>query len=218
MAPGESFPSSDEIVRTYRVSRTVARETVQTLSMLGLVRVQHGRRTEVLPAQEWDVLSSVVQGVIRRGETEVGPIMRDLYAFRLLVEPQAAAWTAERADESELEALRALTERMSELTGVGAPPEAVMAVDREFHDRIARASGNVLVAAVSRDIREVVTTLWAVSHLSAEDIRRVAEQHQAIAAALSRRDPEGAAEAMREHLFWASTLDLGALEDAGRGA
>jgi DNA-binding FadR family transcriptional regulator len=190
----------------------VARETVQTLSMLGLVRVQHGRRTEVLPPHEWDVLSSLVQSVIRRGETDVGPIIRDLYAFRLLVEPQAAAWTAERAADSELEALRTLTEEMTELIAAGAQPEVVMAIDRDFHDRIARASGNVLVAAVSRDIGEVVTTLWALSHLSAEDIRRVAEQHQAIADALSRRDPQAAAEAMREHLFWASTLDLGTLE------
>ncbi|MGH2543455.1 MAG: hypothetical protein ACRDIB_11680 [Ardenticatenaceae bacterium] len=35
-------------------------------------------------------------------------IFSDLYAFRLLIEPQAAAWTAERARESELEALQSL--------------------------------------------------------------------------------------------------------------
>ncbi len=45
---GEAFPSSEEIVN-YGVSRTVARETVQALAMLGMVNIQHGKRTEVCP-------------------------------------------------------------------------------------------------------------------------------------------------------------------------
>ena len=36
MAPGSAFPSAEEIVQRFGVSRTVARETVHTLSMLGL--------------------------------------------------------------------------------------------------------------------------------------------------------------------------------------
>ena len=52
VAPGESFASAEEIVERFGVSRTVARETIQTLSMLGLIRVQHGKRNEVLPPEE----------------------------------------------------------------------------------------------------------------------------------------------------------------------
>jgi len=37
---GEAFPSSEEIVSLYGVSRTVARETVQALAMLGMVNIQ----------------------------------------------------------------------------------------------------------------------------------------------------------------------------------
>ena len=48
---GQAFPSSEEIVTRFGVSRTVARETVQALAMLGIVNVQHGKRTEVLPAR-----------------------------------------------------------------------------------------------------------------------------------------------------------------------
>ena len=46
---GEAFPSSEEIVTRFGVSRTVARETVQALAMLGMVNIQHGKRTEVCP-------------------------------------------------------------------------------------------------------------------------------------------------------------------------
>ena len=47
----DGFPFVDEIVQRYGVSRTVARETLQTLTMVGLVRSQHGKRTEVMPAR-----------------------------------------------------------------------------------------------------------------------------------------------------------------------
>ena len=85
----------------YGVSRTVARETVQALAMLGMVNVQHGKRTEVCPPEEWDILSAIVQEALRR-EGKAEPLLRDLYEFRLLIEPQAAALDgrARRGDAS----------------------------------------------------------------------------------------------------------------------
>ena len=85
-------------MKRFGVSRTVARETVQALAMLGLVRVQHGKRTEVCPPEDWDILSAVVQEALRR-EGKAEPLLRDLYEFRLLIEPQAAAWMAEHGSE-----------------------------------------------------------------------------------------------------------------------
>ncbi len=82
--------------------------------MLGLVLVQHGKRTEVLPAEEWDILSDVVQEALRR-EGRVGPLLRDLYEFRLLVEPDAARLMAERGSDREVSELARLAQTMSEL-------------------------------------------------------------------------------------------------------
>ena len=74
LAAGEQFPSTEAIVNRFSVSRTVARETVQGLAMLGLVRIQHGKRTEVLPEDEWDILSSIVQEALRRrGDGRAAP-------------------------------------------------------------------------------------------------------------------------------------------------
>jgi DNA-binding FadR family transcriptional regulator len=218
MSAGSLFPSADEIVQQFGVSRTVARETVHTLSMLGLLRVQHGKRSEVLPREEWDILSAVVQEALRR-EERVGPLLRELYEFRLLIEPHAARLTAERGSDRELAELERLARTMSELAesareergrGVDA---AFHAADWDFHHLVARASGNSLLGAVIRDIREVLATLWAVSQLGPDEVKRVAEYHGRIASAIARRDPEGAAEAMREHLTWSSSLDLMQVEE-----
>lgn len=222
LPPGSVFPSADEIVQRFGISRTVARETVHTLSMLGLVLVQHGKRTEVLPKDDWDVLSAVVQEALRR-EGRAGPLLRDLYEFRMLVEPGAARLMAERASPDEVAELDRLAGTMSALAAESGQRKTAHVAGSEFHQAdwdfhhlVARASGNALVGAVIRDIREVLATLWSLSQLGPEEIAQVAEQHARIAAAMARRDPAGAAEAMREHLRWASTLDLLRLGDEPR--
>jgi DNA-binding FadR family transcriptional regulator len=204
---GQAFPSADELVNRFGVSRTVARETVQALAMLGFVHVQHGKRTEVCPPEEWDILSSVVQEALRR-EGMAEPLLRDLYEFRLLIEPQAAAWMAEHGSAEDLARLDEIAVTMDQLAGAEPAVADVMQADRTFHDLVARASENRVVAAVSRDIRELIGTLWGFSAVGAEEARVVADQHRKIADAIGRRDAEEAAAAMRDHLRWAAQADL----------
>lgn len=207
LAAGQNFPSAEEIVSRFGVSRTVARETVQALSMLGLVHIQQGKRTEILPSEEWDILSSVVQEALRREGMAV-PLLRDLYEFRLLIEPHAAALMAEHGSDKDLASLAELAAEMERIADADGPASSVLIADREFHDLVARASENRVVRAVSRDIREVLGTLWGLSRVGPSESRSVAQQHRKIADAVVRRDPEGAAEAMREHLSWAAQADL----------
>jgi DNA-binding FadR family transcriptional regulator len=204
---GEAFPSSEEIVNRFGVSRTVAREMVQTLAMLGMVSIHHGKRTEVCPGEDWDILSFVVQEALRReGKTE--PLLRDLYEFRLLIEPRAAGWMAEYGQPNDVEELGKLAARMESLAETEQTVAEMMEADRSFHGLVARASDNRVLAAVSRDIREVIATLWGLSTLDATDSRQVAEQHRGIADAVQRRDAPAAAAAMHDHLVWAAAADL----------
>jgi GntR family transcriptional regulator, galactonate operon transcriptional repressor len=204
---GEAFPSSEEIVTTYGVSRTVARETVQALAMLGMVNIQHGKRTEVCPPEDWDILSATVQEALRR-EGKAEPLVHDVYEFRLLIEPQAAAWMAEHGAARELAELGELADIMESLVTDDASLSDVMEADRSFHDLIARASENRVLAAVSRDIREVIGTLWGFSNLDRTNAEHVAEQHRRIADAILARDSSRAAAAMHDHLVWAAHADL----------
>jgi len=207
LGPGEAFPSSEELVTRYGVSRTVARETVQALAMLGMVNIQHGKRTEVCPPEDWDILSATVQEALRR-EGRAEPLLHDLYEFRLLIEPQAAAWMAENGPASERDELRDLAELMERLVQANASVDEVMEVDRNFHNLVARASGNRVLAAVSRDIREVIGTLWGFSTLDPDAVEHVSEQHRQIVDAVLARDGRAAGAAMRDHLVWASQADL----------
>jgi DNA-binding FadR family transcriptional regulator len=208
LQPGDSFPSSEELVERFGFSRTVAREALQTLSMLGLVRVQHGKRTEVRQSEDWNVLTPVMQEALRR-EQLLEPIWRDLYEFRLLLEPQAAAWMAHRGSDRDLAELAALAAEMRVLAEDVNNLRRVLTADQAFHKLIARGAGNRVLAGVSRNFWDAVAILWLESRLTAEELSTVAQQHHLIADAVTRRDADAAATAMATHLRAASTMDVG---------
>jgi GntR family transcriptional regulator, galactonate operon transcriptional repressor len=212
LAPGDAFPSAEELIQRFRFSRTVAREVLQTLSMLGLVRVQHGKRTEVRPQEDWNFLSPVMQEALRR-ENQLEPVWRDLYDFRLVVEPQAAAWMAARGSDRDLARLAALAAEIRILAEDASNVQRVLMADQAFHQLIAQGSTNRILAGINRSFWDAVSVLWleSESRLSPDELTAVAEQHQQIADAITRRDPEGAAEAMESHLKAAYAVDVGSL-------
>lgn len=203
---GAPFPSAEEIVVRFGVSRTVAREALQTVSMLGLVRVQHGKRTEVLPSDDWDVLSPTVQEAMRRENCDES-LWRDMYEFRLLIEPQAAAWMAERANERDLARLAAIAEGMVVRSEAG-DVSGLLAADEEFHRLVARAGGNRVLSAFSRSFWESLSVLWVESKLHPDEMKEVAREHERIADAITRRDAETARSEMTQHLKNASIVDV----------
>jgi GntR family galactonate operon transcriptional repressor len=212
LQPGEPFPSAEELIQRFGFSRTVAREVLQTLSMLGLVRVQHGKRTEVRPPEDWNFLSPVMQEALRR-ENQLEPIWRDLYDFRLVIEPQAAAWMAARGSDRDLSKLAAIAAEMRILGEDVANVQRVLQADQAFHRLIAQASTNRILAGINRSFWDAVSVLWleSESRLSREELTAVTEQHQQIADAITRRDPEAAAAAMEQHLKAAYAVDVGSL-------
>lgn len=209
IAPGDAFPSSEEIIRRYGVSRTVARETVQTLSMVGMLRAQQGKRTTVLQPGEWDLLSPIVLEAYRQ-EGRASEIVRHLGELRAVIEPETAAWMASRGSEEEVEELQRTARVMMELAKSGSGSgsrDAFLTADRDFHDRVSRASGNPLVAALRRDIASVLAMDFALSLVTVEDMLAAAQQHVAIADAVAARDADAARSAMAQHVHWAASID-----------
>lgn len=221
LPPGHRFPAADEMVIEWGVSRTVVRESLHTLQLAGLISVQHGRRTEVTDKTDWDILSGVVQEAIRRGHAPAAELLKDLSDYRLVNEPYAAALMAQHGSDHAVEALLDLTRTMQqETTEVGGvlDPRGYRRfyyADWEFHQVIARESGNAVVAAMGRNLREIMGTLWAVSSvLEPHELIELSEQHAGIADLIKHRDGDGAAEAMRDHVRWASRMDLQRLAGA----
>jgi DNA-binding FadR family transcriptional regulator len=209
------IPAEPELAAERGVSKTVVRETVQALAAVGVVRIQHGKRTVVLPETDWNILSPLVQQAYR-AEGRAGPLIQELYEIRLVLEPEAARWTAERARKDDLGRIERILRGMAESIDAARSGDGAgtfLEYDREFHLAIASASGNRVLRAIVRDIHELLTTSWLLTQLSPADLETVYRQHSLIADAMLESDPDAAERTMREHLEWAATTDR-----AGTGA
>ena len=165
----------------FGVSRTVARETVQALAMLGPRERPARQAHRDLPSRGvGHPQLGRAGGDAARGQGRTaapGPLR--------VPDPDRAAGGGvdgrvrqQTRTSSELVALAAEMARLAQNELAVAD---VMEADRSFHDLIARASENRVVVAVSRDIREVIGTLWGFSSLEDADAEHVAEQHRTIA-------------------------------------
>jgi GntR family transcriptional repressor for pyruvate dehydrogenase complex len=203
---GSLIESEPELVSTYGVSKTVVRETIQALAALGVVRVQHGKRSVVLPESDWNILTPELQEAFRAARRAY-PLVQELYDVRMILEPQAARWTAERRSSDHCDELQRLVERMRELLDAEHGAVEFLDRDREFHLVIATASANRVLRAVVRDVHELLLTSWLLSDLTGDDLRAIYEQHSDIARAIYDRDSSLAETTMREHLEWAAAKD-----------
>jgi DNA-binding FadR family transcriptional regulator len=197
LAEGTVFPTSDALTEEHGISRTVAREALQALAAAGLIRIQHGKR-------------SVVNGVFvqqaMQDEELPEKLVRDLYEARRCIETETSRLCALRGSEATMESLRILVDNMRTLfagddAAAGALDRGV-ALDRAFHGTIGDGSGNVVLARAARDAHRGLVTTWHLSNLDMGRQRLIVQQHTEILNAITRRNADGAADAMRRHVDW----------------
>jgi DNA-binding FadR family transcriptional regulator len=125
---------------------------------------------------------------------------RDAMQARLLIEPELAAVAAVHATAKQIDAMRDLATR----TRGSRTWEEYEVADGRFHRLIAECSGNNLLMVVHdivNEVRRAVIGGWLDTHPTGPpaDYSSFAE-HDAIVAAIEKRDRVTAAEAMRRHL------------------
>jgi DNA-binding GntR family transcriptional regulator len=177
--PGEVL-SEAAISQEMKIGRTPVHQAIHRLVMDGLVSVMPRKGIMVRPV-------SIDEAV-------------EIIAVRLLTECHCVRLAADRADESELQRLQDILEsstRMVEKRDI----EQMMLLDREFHEALARAARNTVLADVLRNLHERSLRFWFISLQDPAHHRKVLEQHRAIVAALRRRDPDAAEAAMHEHIL-----------------
>lgn len=188
---GSRLPAERELASLLGVSRTSVREAVISLEIAGRVEVRVGAGIFVT--------SPPVDALI--ASTDEGPSPFELLAARRLVEGEIAALAAPRITATDVAALRKTVQRMRENAGDFSRRDAA---DREFHLRVASASGNgSLVLVVQGLWQQRRGKLWSriVEHFHTRKMTdAVLVDHTAIIDALERHDPEGARTAMQRHL------------------
>jgi DNA-binding FadR family transcriptional regulator len=204
VAIGGWLPREADLAVQFSVSRGVARECVRGLEERGIVAVKHGRGATVQPEERWNVLDPDVLRALLDSDRGA-EILGEYLESRRILEIAAAGLAAERADQSHLTALSDAFERMAATAAraVDSPAaeELYHEADIAFHRALIDAAGNRALGSMTEPIHRAL--IMARRPLARPEARleRSLPEHRRILAAVAQADPEGAREAMREHLL-----------------
>jgi DNA-binding GntR family transcriptional regulator len=158
--------------------------------------------TPVAQALNRLALEGMLEVMPRKG-TIVRPVSLEevlqIIDVRVVNEPYSARLAAERAQPADLAAIESVVARAAALVRRN-DVEGLMLLDREFHNRIARAARNPVLAELLRGLHERSLRFWFISLSDRAHLDAVQAEHRAILERLKARDADGAAEAMREHI------------------
>jgi DNA-binding FadR family transcriptional regulator len=188
--PGSRLPAERELATKLGVSRASVREAIISLEIGGLVEVRIG--TGIF------VTASAASAGTR--DRDVGPGPFELLSARKLIEGEIAALAAANASDHDIEGLRQTVRRMeSNVNDFGVREES----DRDFHLRLAKASGNGSLELVVEGLWAQRAELWGrmQKHFHTTDLaRQTIRDHAAIVKAIAAHDASGARAAMRRHI------------------
>jgi len=189
--PGARLPPERDLARQLGLSRPSVREALIALEVEGLVEVRIGSGIYVRAAPEGAAPASA--------EAAAGPF--ELLRARYVIEAECAALAAKSARRAHVQAIAsALDEMEREMTDGRQPLHS----DRDFHLRIAEATGNgalVHVVKMLWDERTGPLYQQLEHHYDSPELWRAAmAEHRAILKAIADHDPVAAKSAMQRHM------------------
>jgi DNA-binding FadR family transcriptional regulator len=195
--PGGRVPTEEELVRKLGISRPSVREALKALVRKGLVESRARRGTLVRPKEHWDILDADVLRWVASAPPDHAFLI-SLIELRSIMEPAAARLAAQRATPEQIlqieRSFRGMVESLPDRL------EACHRHDLAFHAAIFAASGNVMLHRFYTAISTVLLTLFRASTEAREDYERSLDEHGEVAAAIGRRQPDEAEQAMQRLL------------------
>lgn len=207
---GASLPSEQALADELRVSRLTVREALKVLAGRGLAEISRGRRAVVTEPSS-DVISSIFAAYVKRDPST----LLELVEVRQALEVQSVTLAARKATRAGLSAMEAAIDDMRraaeefENAAPGSADEqrakvAYQKADVTFHEAIALASGNRMLAHVLEALEESLLQSFNASfdgHLIRGGKALDAfEAHNQIFQHIKARDVRKAASAMKQHL------------------
>ncbi len=194
--PGELLEDEAALATRFAVSRSVIRDAVKVLVGKGLLEVRRGIGTRVKNRDHWGLLDDDVLAWLQSVPLNVDTL-RQLMDLRLVIEPKAARWAAERGTDADLLAIEqaqlALEEDMASV-------EDYIVADARFHRAVLRAAGNDFLRALEGVIFSALLSSIRLTNKDPRENRASIPFHRAVTDAILKRDPDMAERCMEEHL------------------
>jgi len=196
---GDRLPSERDLSQQYETSRATIREAIIMLELKDLVEVKKGAG---IFFKENTNNKKGIKTKNTNNINEVGPF--ELLQSRLVLEVSIVEFAAKNIKLSELRQLKNIIQRQENSFG---DSEQFETLDREFHLCIAEATQNRMLIDTANRLWNIVRTeniLWQQLNKKYLHDTPLKEswlaEHRKIFAALQKRDPMLAREAMIEHI------------------
>ncbi len=195
LAPGSRL-GEVELAERLHVSRTPVREALTRLAAEGLVEIVANRGARVA--------------------TWTGPELEGVFDLRATLEPQLSGFAVPNASAGDVAELDELARRMTEVgsPGPGRDLDALVALNRAFHDRLIAVAGRpTLAAALAAAIRPPIVRRNFHAYDEAS-LQRSLCHHLEIVAAVRAADPGWAQAVMTAHICNARAVMVRAARQA----
>lgn len=167
------------IAEELAVSRTPIRKAFKQLEQEGLI--------EYVPNR-----GCFAKGFTRRD-------IEDIYAIRKALEELTAEWAEARITDAEIAELEEKCAEMQEYVD-SCDSANVLAVNKEFHEIIYKATGSRFMSQVLRSYKEYIEQTTKPIFYEPKFLQQIVDEHRAIVAAFREHDRDKAVAAMSAHM------------------
>ncbi len=192
---GDKLPPERILCEKFQVSRTVIREATRFLMAKGLLSSHTGHGTFVRNLESSDVANTI--GLLIAQQEDMPARAEHLIEVRRALEVQTSRSAAERATESDIEALE---KHLLELKKFTNSPEEYAKKDLEFHFLLARATHNPFFEMILSPLMEALLEVIRMALKSEHAVMESTYFHTKITEMIRNRDVKGAGREMANHL------------------
>lgn len=190
--PGDRLPTEQSLMAEYGVGRNTVREATQGLRTLGIIEIRPRIGARVLLSRAENALAtSAIRALLNNRAID------ELNEARLILEPAAASRAAARRTPAQLDAIKLAHARFRAAIEAGAD---FAEADLDFHQTIAEASGNAVIARLLEPMHDLLLNARRVGATVPGVRERAMREHAAITEAIEQGSRKQARAAMIQHI------------------
>lgn len=193
---GHLLEDESALAVRYQVSRSVIRDAVKILVGKGLLEVRRGIGTRVRERHRWGLLDDDVLAW-HQSAPPSADFLRQLMDLRLVIEPKAARWAAERGTDDGHALIAEAQARMEQEKGA---IEDFIVADALFHRAILRAASNELLLSMEGVIFSALMSSIRITNADPRENEKSIPFHRAVTDQILKRNGDKAERRMEKLL------------------
>ncbi len=199
--PGDRLPQERDLITIFGVSKGTVRESLKSLEVQGLIRVQTGPNGGAYISDvPYEVTAALLGNYFFFAE--VGA--KEIYAVRKLIEPDLAYYALSHLTPEAIARLEETIVICSEAPKDQDQLKRQRVAELEFHNILADACPNVMLSFMCKFINHFLAEMLTYKGMYVGDQDHIRHEnldaHRRIMTAIRGKDAEGLRQAMKEHM------------------